>query len=241
VPPGPSPRRGSHDGGVSDLTGVSGTGDANPGWAVVVLTGGGSRRMGHDKATLDVAGTSLLDRTLADVPAGVPVVVAGPPAPVARRGVVFVQEDPPGGGPVAGIDAALTAVTAPVVVVLSTDLPLVGTLPAGMADALLDIDDEASAPEALLAADASGRPQQLCAAYRAGALRRAIADNGPAHGAAMRSVVETLRTATLSVTAMHETRGRLTQVDPTWDIDTPEDLHRLETLLTDDPTDPTDH
>ena len=154
--------------------------DANPEWAVIVLTGGGSRRMGRDKATLDVAGTSLLDRTIADVPAGIPVVVAGPPAPVARRGVVFVQEDPPGGGPVAGIDAALAAVSAPVVVVLATDLPLVGALPSGLAEALLDArrDDADATRDALLAADASGRPQQLCAAYRADALRRAIADNG---------------------------------------------------------------
>ena len=201
--------------------------------------------MGRDKATLDVAGASLLDRTIADVPPGVPVVVAGPSVTVARQGVVFVQEDPPGGGPVAGILAALPAVTAPVVVVLATDLPLVGTLPSELADALLDAAPDADAdadatPDALLAADASGRPQQLCAAYRADALRRAIADNGTAHGAAMRAVVERLRASTLTTisdTAPYESPGSHPQVDPTWDIDTPEDLHRLEELLTDDPPD----
>lgn len=198
--------------------------------------------MGRDKATLDVAGTSLLDRTIAHVPLGVPVVVAGPSAPVARPDVVFVQEDPPGGGPVAGLETALTAVTASVVVALATDLPLVGALPSWLAEALLDVDDETPAPDAMLAADAAGRPQQLCGAYRTDALRRAITDNGPAHGAAMRDVVERLRASTFSIIALRETRGGTTEFDPTWDIDTPEDLHRLETLLADDPSqDPTDH
>lgn len=222
---------------MSDPTDVSGVDDVAPKWTVIVLTGGGSRRMGHDKATLDVAGTSLLDRTMVGVPADVPVIVAGPPVPVARQGVLFVQEDPPGGGPVAGIDAALRHVSTSVVVVLATDLPLVGALPGSLVAALLNVDDEAPVPDAVLAADASGRPQQLCAAYGTDALRRAIADNGPVPGAAMRAVVDRLHTSTLSVIALRETRGRTAQVDPTWDIDTPEDLHRLEDLLTDDPTD----
>ncbi len=205
---------------------------------MIVLTGGRSRRMGRDKATLDVAGGTLLDRTLDGVPADIDVVVAGPPVAVARSGVRFVQEDPPGGGPVAGLDAALALVTAPVVVVLATDLPLVGTLPAGLAQALLDGDDGDRAPDAVLAVDASGRPQQLCAAYRVDALRRAIADNGPANGAAMRSVVDRLRTSTLSTMALREVRGETVEVDPTWDIDTPEDLHALEDLFGQGTTDP---
>ena len=41
----------------------------------------------------------------------------------------------------AGIDAALASVTTPVVVVLATDLPLVGTLPEGLVGALGDTGD----------------------------------------------------------------------------------------------------
>lgn len=141
-----------HDGAVSEAP------DAVPAWAVVVLTGGGSRRMGQDKATLDVAGATLLDRTLGGIPAGIDVIVAGPPVAVARSGVRFAQEDPPGGGPVAGLEAALTTVAAPVVVVLATDLPLVGTLPEGLVQALLDTDEGGRVPDAVLAADATGRP-----------------------------------------------------------------------------------
>ena len=210
---------------------MSDAADAVPAWEVIVLAGGGSRRMGRDKATLDVAGVSLLDRTLAGVPADVAVIVAGPPVAVARPGLRFVQEDPPGGGPVAGVAAALAAVTASVVVILATDLPLVGTLPTDLVHALLDSDGAVPASDAVLAVDASGRAQQLCGAYRSDALRRAIADGGSAHGAAMRSVVARLNTASLSVVALREARGETVEVDPTWDIDTPEDLHRLEALL----------
>jgi molybdopterin-guanine dinucleotide biosynthesis protein A len=193
--------------------------------------------MGQDKATLDVAGATLLDRTLVGVPVAIDVIVAGPPVAVARSGVRFVQEAPPGGGPVAGIDAALAAVTEPVVVVLATDLPLVGSLPEALVRALEDTDDANPGPDAVLAVDASGRPQQLCAAYRADALRRAIAANGAASGAAMRSVVDRLRTSTLSTIAHRQVRGETVEVDPTWDIDTPEDLHALEDLFGQGPTD----
>ena len=137
----------------------------------------------------------------------------------------------------AGIEAALAAVTAPVVVILATDLPLVGTLPTDLAQVLLDGDNGVPAPDAVLAVDASGRPQQLCGAYRTAALRRAIADGGPANGAAMRSVVERLNTSTLSVIAMREVPGAAVEVDPTWDIDTPEDLHALNGLLGERATD----
>jgi molybdenum cofactor guanylyltransferase len=186
-------------------------------WTVVVLTGGRSRRMGRDKATLEVAGRTLLERTLQQVPADVPVVVAGPPLTLDRPGVTFVQEEPPGGGPVAGLDAALTAVTTPVVVVLATDLPFAGRLPAELARSL-----RGSAPDTdgILAAGPDGRAQQLCAAYRADALRHAIAANPPSAGAAMHRVLEHLRTSALSVGA-----------DATWDIDTPEDALRLAELL----------
>jgi molybdopterin-guanine dinucleotide biosynthesis protein A len=180
--------------------------------------------MGRDKATLDVAGSTLLDRTLAAVPTDIAVVVAGPPVAMARNGVQFVQEDPPGSGPVAGLDAALAVVTAPVVVVLAADLPMVGVLPQQLvAELAARSDGSSDAPEAVLAEDASGRPQQLCAAYRSDALRRAIAENGPTTGAAMRSVIARLRTSTVGIATVG--------VDPTWDIDTPEDLQRLVELL----------
>ncbi len=191
----------------------------------MVLTGGGSRRMGRDKATLDVGGVTLLERTLSQVPAEVPVVVAGPVVPVARSGVRFAQEDPPGGGPVAGLDAALAVVETAVVVVLATDLPLVGELPEGLARALLDEDPVV---DAVIADDASGRLQPLCAAYRVDALRRAIGSD--ARGASVHSVVDRLRVSGLSILHVSDDLQRV-GVEPTWDVDTPEDLARLGEIL----------
>ena len=197
-------------------------------WSVVVLTGGASRRMGSDKATLVVDGLTLLERTLSGVPDDVAVVVAGPEVSVpgvGRRRVTFAPEDPPGGGPVAGLDAALAHVSTAVVVVLATDLPFVGRTPAELAARLLGAGEPDGVLEGVLAADASGRTQQLCAAYRTAALRGAIAAGGSPTGAAMRDVVARLR-----VEVADAASGAVIG-DPTWDVDTPEDLARMTALL----------
>lgn len=180
--------------------------------------------MGSDKSTLDVGGRTLLDRTLSGVPSDTPVVIAGPAVAVERDGVSFALEDPPGGGPVAGLDAALALVRTPVVVVLATDLPLVGEVPAALVDAL----SKQPAADGVLASDASGRLQQLCAAYRVHALRAAIEaerSDGSVHGSAMRSVVARLTLGALGASAA-------SGIDPTWDVDTPEDLARVTAWVT---------
>lgn len=95
-------------------------------FAAVVLAGGtGERLGGRDKASLEWAGRSLLDRVLDALEEADEVVVAGPPAPTARP-VRFVREDPPAGGPVAGLLAARRALAAEasVVVVAAVDMPL---------------------------------------------------------------------------------------------------------------------
>jgi len=79
-----------------------------PGTWVVVLAGGASRRFGSDKLAADLGGRTLLDATLSSVPDGLPVVVVGPERPVVRP-VDFVREDPPGGGPAAGLVTGLRA------------------------------------------------------------------------------------------------------------------------------------
>lgn len=88
----------------------------------VILTGGRGRRLGgRDKAALQVAGTPMLQRALAACRGAQRVIVAGqPPVP---PGVHQVQEDPPGGGPVAGIVAGLGQVGAPWTLVLAVDQP----------------------------------------------------------------------------------------------------------------------
>jgi molybdopterin-guanine dinucleotide biosynthesis protein A len=177
--------------------------------------------MGRDKVMLDVAGMTMLDRTLAGVPSWVPVIAVGPEVPVART-VEFCREEPAGGGPVAAVDAGLVAVGSPVVVLLSADLPFVGVLPGALAARLGAV---AADIDAVLMTDDSGRIQQLCSAYRADALRGAIAAGGVVAGASMRGVVERLRVITTDVSELgvdhHAVR----------DVDTPEDLAEARALL----------
>src|SRR4051794_8978521 len=99
--------------------------DAGMSWAAVILTGGTATRLGGlDKASLELADRSLLDHALAAVAGADEVVVVGPRAP-APAGVRFTREEPPGGGPLAGIAAGVSALTPGHrrVVVLAVDMP----------------------------------------------------------------------------------------------------------------------
>ncbi|MET9294463.1 DUF6457 domain-containing protein [Streptomyces sp. NPDC003077] len=89
----------------------------------LVLAGGAAKRLGGaDKPALPVGGRPLLDRVLAACPDAATTVVVGPPRPTVRE-VVHAREDPPGGGPLAALGAGLRHTSAPVVLVLSADLP----------------------------------------------------------------------------------------------------------------------
>ncbi len=93
----------------------------------VVLAGGASRRLGVDKATLSFGGRPLLEivvEKLAAVCAEV-IVACGsraggdkPPLPVR-----FVEDPIPGQGPLAGVQAALTAAPAEFALVVACDMP----------------------------------------------------------------------------------------------------------------------
>jgi molybdenum cofactor guanylyltransferase len=94
----------------------------------VVLTGGASRRMGTDKATLEVGGVALA-RRVADAlgAAGADEVLAigGETDGLADLGLTVVDDLYPGEGPLGGIVTALGAAHHDVVVVLACDLPAV--------------------------------------------------------------------------------------------------------------------
>ncbi|WP_159770121.1 DUF6457 domain-containing protein [Streptomyces sp. HM190] len=166
----------------------------------VVLAGGAARRLGGaDKPGVRVGGRALLDRVLAACAGARSTVVVADPRPTARP-VLWAREEPPGGGPVAALDAGLRRTTAPYVVVLSADLPflaeetvrrLLDTL-RGSARASEDSPAAPSAAgastpapdpaEGVLVTDPDGRDQPLVAAYRADALRRELARLGAGHG-----------------------------------------------------------
>ncbi|MEX0169898.1 NTP transferase domain-containing protein [Streptomyces sp. LMG1-1-1.1] len=138
----------------------------------VVLAGGAARRLGgSDKPGVRVGGRTLLDRVLAVCSDAGRTVVVGDPRPTVRP-VRWTREDPPGGGPLAALDAGARQTEADVLLVLSADLPFLDA-----ATVLHLLDALAAAPEAEVAllADAEGRDQPLVAAYRSGPLRRELA------------------------------------------------------------------
>jgi molybdopterin-guanine dinucleotide biosynthesis protein A len=180
----------------------------------VVLAGGRSRRMSvADKTRLMVGGVPLLDRVLAACDGASARIVVGEQRPTVAP-VTWTRESPPGGGPVAALAAALPMVTAPVVVLLAGDLPLV--------DAATVTSVVAAAGGAFSGAvlvDDDGREQWLCSGWRAEALRGCdLRADG-----SMRAALGGLRFARVSA---------LTAGVPSWlDCDTPDDLRQAEELL----------
>jgi molybdopterin-guanine dinucleotide biosynthesis protein A len=82
--------------------------------AVVVLCGGASRRMGRDKAALELRGRTLLEHAVAAAEAAAPRVLlaTGVQERYAELGREIVLDAAPDGGPLAGIEAALARVAA---------------------------------------------------------------------------------------------------------------------------------
>ncbi|MER7790354.1 NTP transferase domain-containing protein [Streptomyces sp. NPDC097640] len=176
----------------------------------VILAGGAARRLGGaDKPALRVGARPLLDRVLGACRGAGRTVVVGPRRPTARP-VDWTREEPPGGGPVAAVDAGVRRTTAPVVLVLSADLPFltddtVGALVQGLGQA-----------EGVLLTDSGGREQPLVAAYRAEPLRREIALLAAEHGG-LAGLPLRLLTAELTLARLHHPTA-------SFDCDTWEDI-----------------
>lgn len=140
------------------------------GYDAVVLAGGAARRLGGaDKPGVHVGGRALLDRVLAACADARTTVVVADPRPTARP-VTWAREEPPGGGPVAALEAGLRHTTAEHVLVLSADLPF---LREGTVRRLMTAL-RTSGADGVLLTDGDGRDQPLVAAYRAPALHREL-------------------------------------------------------------------
>ena len=194
--------------------------------AIVVGGGGGERLGGVSKPDLTLGGMRLIDRVCGVLveACGAGCVAVVPPTVRVPEGVVRTLEDPPSGGPLAGIDAGLRALGVDddvLVVVVSVDAPgVAGLLPALLGSPL------GSESEGRIAVGGAPQPfdQYLMGVYRAGALRRvideAVAVLGSVRGVGVRRVLRALALERVSVDA-----------DVCRDIDTPEDVAWWETFL----------
>lgn len=178
----------------------------------ILLTGGTSRRLGVDKATLTLDGETLARRAAGLLRSHCDVVVEVGPG---HTDLAAVRESPPGAGPLAALAAGTAALLGAGarggVVLLACDLPFAEPALAGVA----------TAPPAALVVpvDADGRRQYVCARYGAGVALRAIELAG-AGTSALRDLV-----ATVAVAEVVELTGFAPEVLA--DVDTEADARRL--------------
>ena len=210
---------------------------SGPAFDALILAGGRAARIGgRSKPDVLVGGRRLLDHAL-DAAAGARLtVVVGPAALVAEAALVgalvlTTQEDPPHGGPVAGIEAGLRALdaaahradatAAPPVLLLACDVPLARHI----VGRLLTLAFEAIALglDGAHVIDRTGRSQPLLGAYRRGLLTTSLAGLTATGGTRDIAVRRLLAGARL--------REVLDDVGHAYDADTWEDVARLDALL----------
>ncbi|MBM6404401.1 NTP transferase domain-containing protein [Phycicoccus sp. CSK15P-2] len=157
---------------------------AAPSVTALVLTGGRSERFGSDKLAAPLRGTTVLGTLLGSLPPGWPVVGVGAPRDV-EQGVTWVQEDPPGAGPLAAVLAGARQVRTDLAVVVAGDMP--GAAPAltMLVDVLTGAGPEV---EAAVGTDDERVPNPLLAVYRTRAL--ATFATRPAGGGPARALLE---------------------------------------------------
>jgi molybdopterin-guanine dinucleotide biosynthesis protein A len=183
--------------------------------SVILLTGGSSRRMGSDKASLVFGGDTLLAFHLEQIPSEFSVVVVGEPIGTWPE-VTCTREDPPGAGPVAAIASGLEYVSTPMVLILAVDTPF--------AFPQLLRWELAQTSNALIPRDPSGKAQFLAGLYRSDPLRLALERLGSPENKSMREL-----TSHLPLIDYHELSPENAQ--DFMDLDTPEDLATARALL----------
>lgn len=191
-----------------------------PGYAAVILAGGGGRRLGGPaKPALPVAGTPMLHRVLAAVADASPRIVVGPVPVELPADVRSTTEQPSGGGPAAATAAGLALLPPGIgqVALLAADLPLLTSSDLHRLRATLASDPDL---DGAVYVDRDNRPQWLCGVWRLAALsRRRAALPADLTGWPLRRLLSPLRA------------GRVTAVTdppPWWDCDTEQQLRVAE-------------
>lgn len=164
-------------------------------WSVIVLSGGTNKRFGSDKSQALLNGITLLDHVLSFIPTDIKTVIVGKD----------VFEDPPLGGPVAGIARGLQEIDTEFVAIAAVDMPYGSSLFSQLLDAIKS--------DAVMPVDSDGFRQSLCAIYRRDSLLIALDKLGDLHGQSMRALCDVLIIDDVQV----KPRALI-------DIDTPADL-----------------
>ncbi|NCZ61416.1 MAG: molybdenum cofactor guanylyltransferase [Actinobacteria bacterium] len=178
--------------------------------SIIVLSGGASSRFGADKSQAILGHQQLIHHILAGIPKEFEIIIVGADPLFTPASYRCVQESPAGGGPVAGIAAALELCESEIVGVLATDMPFAGAHMIHLLSAITSHDD------AIMFVDSKGFKQPLAALYRREALENALSTIGNPHGASMRTLISHLK--------IHEVQMSPEIEKAMIDIDTPHDL-----------------
>jgi molybdopterin-guanine dinucleotide biosynthesis protein A len=183
------------------------------GFAGVVLAGGTAARMGGiDKAGIELRGRTLLALAVDAFLDADEVVVVAPDSVPTSRPATFVCEDPPRGGPVAGLLTGVDALLRRprLVGVLAVDMPRV------TAATMRRLREAAEGHDGAFLVDGGGR-RQLAGVLDAAALAGVRPDLEGQHGMALHRLLAPLRLAQVA-----------TDGDEAVDIDSWTDLRDLD-------------
>jgi molybdopterin-guanine dinucleotide biosynthesis protein A len=158
------------------------------GFCGVVLAGGTAARMdGVDKSSVELDGRSLLEHAVDAFLDADEVVVVGPESVPTSRPVTFACEDPPRGGPVAGLLTGVDALLRRprLVGVLAVDMPRV------TAATMRRLRDAAAGHDGAFLVDGDGR-RQLAGVLDAARLAGVRPDLEGQHGMALHRLLAPL-------------------------------------------------
>ena len=178
--------------------------------SIIVLSGGTSSRFGADKSQAMLGHQQLIHHILTGIPKEFEIIIVGADPLFTPASYHCVHESPVGGGPVAGIAAALELCESEIVGVLATDMPFAGAHMIHLLSAMTSHDD------AIMFVDSKGFKQPLAALYRRESLENALTKIGNPHGASMRTLISDLN--------IHEVHMSPEIEKAMIDVDTPEDL-----------------
>ena len=177
----------------------------------IVLTGGTSKRFGSDKSQAKINGKTLLEIISSNLE---DLIVVGPESSIKAK---YILENPPLGGPVAAIGAALKFVDTELVGIFAVDMPFATRLISELSEKLT--------LDAALPVDDQGYVQPLSGVYKFEPLRKAIATFDSLSGESMKSLIAKLRIDRVEVS----NRNLLLDIDNQEDLKLAIDLHsRLE-------------
>jgi molybdenum cofactor guanylyltransferase len=146
------------------------TNAASPHYAVAVIAGGDSTRMGMNKALVDVGGQPIIERVLArvrDLGQTETLLIANEHDAYAHLGLPVYPDVMPGKGSLGGIYAAVYHTTAPHVLTVACDMPFLET---DLLRYMLRLLTDETPPPDVVVPRVEDYPQGLHAIYSKGCL-----------------------------------------------------------------------